>query len=306
MTNVSDAHASVPSVTERTVREKPILFSAPMVKALLDGRKTQTRRVATKLNPAYLDRHCDATRCTEWRANRAAAVKLWSPYGQPGDRLAFRPTEAGWYDVRWEPGDSWERVWLFDGGDTWGWSPTDDPEGVELDIREPARTEWKRPGDRLWVRESGWLYGRWYEDGVTSSGRTRWRFDAFGQRAVFERPLDHELTYRGSISPGYAFRPSIHMPRWASRITLEITDVRVERVQDISEADAQAEGAEYSREIDYSRGITYSTAFRELWDSINASRGYGWDVNSWVWAITFKRLDAPSLDHPHERLGDER
>jgi hypothetical protein len=80
--------------------------------------------------------------------------------------------------------------------------------------------------------------------------------------------------------------PPIHMPRWASRISLEITGVRVERVQDISEADALAEGVDRTN----TSLPGYATErFRRLWDSINAARGFGWEVNPWVWVIEFRR-----------------
>lgn len=84
-------------------------------------------------------------------------------------------------------------------------------------------------------------------------------------------------------------KPSIHMPRWASRITLEITEVRVERVQEITEVDAKAEGSDWYS-IEYKQqGIgRCKQAFHKLWDSINAKRGYGWEVNPWVWVISFK------------------
>lgn len=101
----------------------------------------------------------------------------------------------------------------------------------------------------------------------------------------------------------YKWKPSIHMPRWASRITLEVTDVRVERVQDISEQDALAEGVDMETEhgslciniedASYSSNLVYGSAiktvFRKLWDSINLKRGYGWDINPWVWVVEFKR-----------------
>jgi hypothetical protein len=92
---------------------------------------------------------------------------------------------------------------------------------------------------------------------------------------------------------GHGWKPSIHMPRWASRIILEITDIRVERVQDIHPPDLLAEGVypfyekEGSREIEY----TAKEYFAKLWDSINAKRGYGWDVNPWAWVIEFKKVD---------------
>lgn len=100
-----------------------------------------------------------------------------------------------------------------------------------------------------------------------------------------------------SVRPSFldwTWNPSIFMPRWASRITLEITDVRVERVQEITEEDARAEGFPGERWAtghgDYSE-IAPSEQFRELWDKLNASRGFGWDANPWVWVIEFKRIE---------------
>ncbi len=94
-------------------------------------------------------------------------------------------------------------------------------------------------------------------------------------------------------------RPSIHMPRWASRITLEIKELRVERLQDITEEDAKAEGIESSKlGTDYwnffdGKGWWNSaiTAFSYLWDSLNAKRGQGWEKNPWIWCISFRRVD---------------
>jgi hypothetical protein len=91
-------------------------------------------------------------------------------------------------------------------------------------------------------------------------------------------------------------RPSMFMPRWASRITLEITDIRVERVQDIVERDTYAEGCERIREFQAfgadsaGRDKLARFGFKRLWDSINADRGYGWDKNPWVWVISFRRI----------------
>lgn len=101
------------------------------------------------------------------------------------------------------------------------------------------------------------------------------------------------------------WRPSIFMPRWASRITLEITDVRVERLQDIGESDAQAEGVKPElwyrppgkSEDDWrSLGgdwdhIYYRNGFANLWNEINAKCGYSWESNPWVWVISFKRVE---------------
>jgi hypothetical protein len=103
--------------------------------------------------------------------------------------------------------------------------------------------------------------------------------------------VEYAADYEDKIAFGFVkWRPSIHMPRWASRIMLEVTDVRVERVQEISTVNAEAEGCEGWQ----CRPKLYETVqraeFRELWDSINAKRGFGWKVNPWVWVISFKVL----------------
>ena len=91
-------------------------------------------------------------------------------------------------------------------------------------------------------------------------------------------------------APHGPWRSPIHMPRWASRITLEVTDVRVERVQDIGEEDAKAEGVDWEVWEHGGEPIPPTSLFHELWDSINAKRGYGWDANPWVWVVSFKRI----------------
>jgi hypothetical protein len=162
------------------------------------------------------------------------------------------------------------------------------------------------PGDRLWVRET-WMYvgpGSGSEIGMLFEGA---------------QPENHKAEncwYRGDQSWDHGdpaslrWTPSIHMPRWASRLTLEVTDLRVQRLQDISEEDAEAEGADYrcDRCGDSGSIRTYGEGgvligeecpdcvdhsprgdFRELWNSINAKRA-PWDSNPWVWAITFRQV----------------
>ncbi len=88
------------------------------------------------------------------------------------------------------------------------------------------------------------------------------------------------------------WKPSIHMPRWASRITLEVTEVRVQRLNEISEEDAKAEGVLINAGRLPELPGEGRCAFMHLWDSINGKSGFGWDVKPWVWAISFKRLEA--------------
>ena len=185
--------------------ERPIIFSGDMVRAILDGRKTQTRRVM-KPQPSPADVFVGDH-------GLGMGPQFRCSYGQPGEHLWVRETMRGEYS----PARNRYRVAYRDGGQTtWG----------------NADAEWCGAQD-------------WYTIAGTSRQATRWK-------------------------------PSIHMPRWASRLTLEITEVRVQRVQEISEEDAVAEGVDIWAD------------FRPLWDSINAKRGFGWDANPWVWALTFK------------------
>lgn len=178
-------------------------------------------------------------------------------------------------------------------------------------------------GDRLWVRET-WVEliavspstdkpidigaGERLIEPPTQNPNGRWNYDgkviAYRANSNIEFCDEDgslsELAYCSNVS---GWHPSIHMPRWASRITLEITNIRVERLQDISEEDAQAEGVERPiLDVLPPAAVTdiwpfhphtgeYRDGFRELWDSINAKRGYGWDLNPWVWVIEFKKVE---------------
>jgi hypothetical protein len=203
-----------------TPKERPILFSGAMVRAILAGTKTQTRR----------------------------ALKV-----QPLDVLPMKGDKAG---IEWV-----------------GHMQQDPPRGTVFACRHGT------PGDRLWVRET------W---GACS------HFDGTAPRDI---PRFAAIKYfsDGTIvgaTAGYGLmqkaRPSIHMPRWASRITLEITAVRVERLQDISEQDALAEGITYldlpSNALDPRKARTW---YRGLWEQINGPGS--WGLNPWVWVIEFKR-----------------
>lgn len=195
------------------MRERPIWFSGPMVRALLTGTKTQTRRVVKPRDIAWMDEHqglreqCNASRC---------------PYGQPGDRL--------------------------------------------------------------WVREA-WTTHKF--------------MDAIPPRDL--QTISIAYVADGKIQTG-KYRQAFHMPRRYSRITLEVTGVRVERLQDISEADAIAEGIEPDVEPGDAAPLwrNYATcnttispiySYQTLWEQINGPGS--WDANPWVWVVEFKRLEAP-------------
>jgi hypothetical protein len=190
-----------------TTRERPILFSGPMVRAILDGSKTQTRRV--------VKRHGD---------------------------MEFDPQDPH-YGPYWLP---------YAAGDA---------EGEQAKVRCPYGT----PGDRLWVRET-WAVQHEYDAAAPSEigSKARWHYAATENLG------------------GLRKRPSIFLPRRGSRILLEITDVRVQQLQEISEEDARAEGYE-PQSTDFPVGW-----FHGLWDTIHGSGA--WHANPWVWAITFRRI----------------
>lgn len=229
--------------------ERPILFSTPMVRAILEGRKTQTRRVIKEQVSTY--------------TNAFGGIPKEHPPMVLHQGCWFKPDEYSPYGV---------------------------------------------VGDRLWVKET-WQYYGWDEDGLP------WiRYKADGKTKFIDfvdEPWDDRLTdIRCDLSApenydidGAArdrrWRLSIFMPRWASRILLEITAIRVERVQDISRNDAIAEGViPLGGLIDsepWCASLKDQTpmkhpemAYARLWNSINAKRGYSWESNLWVWVIEFK------------------
>ena len=223
------------------VKERPILFSAPMVRAILEGRKTVTRR-AVKASKA----HADGITLIDYG-------KGWWPYN------AFCDFSS-------------------------------DHEGMEYPIACP----YGKPGDRLWVRET-------FIDLRGTGVEHRPNPDGPLQRYAYAadcRPGSHSDEARKDF--GLKYKPSIHMPRAACRILLEITHVRVERLQDISEDQAEAEGVRLMRDGSdtwvsregpgnlVTPWPTAKEAFSDLWNSINGP--HAWAANPWVWAVSFKRV----------------
>ena len=155
-------------------------------------------------------------------------------------------------------------------------------------------------GDRLWIRETFCLEHQVESDQpppFTDGRPIRWEFagmesDPEGADSMWLQPHYRatdptpELSYYGSEEePTVRWKSSIHMPRWASRITLEITEIRVERVQEITEEEAISEG------FFPDDGVSEVYCFSEAWDSLYAKKGLGWYANPWVWVLTFRRVE---------------
>lgn len=198
--------------------DKPILFSAPMVCALLDGRKTQTRRIFVPPPPFDIGDDIEVQ----------IAAGSFEPYRfQKGNRLWVRET--------WRTGKSLDAV---------------SPKKIATMCQMAG---WRRP----------WCPLLYTADGTTDNADTD-VLDAFG--------CDFGRT-----------RVSIHMPRWASRLTLTVTDVRVQRLNQMTEADAIAEGVEC-----YEKTDAPLVTFAKLWNAINKDERHSWQNNPWVCAVTFR------------------
>ncbi len=224
------------------MKERPILFSGPMVRALLEGSKTQTRRICKPANAAELSFVVNAGKAEF--GDEEGDVRFRCPYGQPGDRL--------------------------------------------------------------WVKETFYCDHAFYPEGTPAScywdGKVPRKEHSPEQMAEQRATMLEEMYFRADGEPEWEaagktpWRPSIHMPRWVSRITLEVTGVRVERLQDISEADARAEGCDSEfADSAYQRvhggslcGPQCRYAYAKLWDVINGAGAYA--ANPWVWVIEFRRI----------------
>lgn len=228
----------------------PALFNGEMVRAVLEGRKTQTRRVM-KVPRGY---------------------EIHDP-SRLGEITSVHPKRGkfGIFITSTDP--------IF--------------KGVDL-----IPCPYGKPGDRLWVRETHYRFGHWEPvPGIkTKTGRTKWAFVEDSSEILFQAPESYRKGrhHKDPFTPAWHRRLPMFMPRRASRITLEVTDVRVERVQDICEVECIAEGVDDRSVIEgidpdfYCEAII--EAFAKLWNSINEMRGYGWDANPWVWVVEFKRI----------------
>lgn len=214
--------------------EKPILFSAPMIRAILAGTKTQTRRCVK------------SKRGVDW------------------PEVSVNPDAQGRYSFARSHRD----------------------EIIDKELIAPPYPV----GTRLWVRET------WQAIHVSIDPETGYGDDLFAAHSI---PADSNdgfwrVAYRATEPEecredrGFSWRSPRFMPRWASRITLEVTDVRVERLTDISEDDCKAEGI-VAPPMEDEGAFCYEEAYADLWDSINGKK-HPWESNVWVWAYTFRRV----------------
>jgi hypothetical protein len=239
------------------VKSRPILFSGPMIRALLAGTKTQTRRVVKPLTKRH-----------------------------PVVNLAEHGTCA---HVRKYSG-------RFNDPDSWGFAGAED--GADMALADwPELCPYGKPGDLLWVRET-WQHSRQRlcrcPQGSEPSPCDDWS-NGTGCASV-----RGDVIYRADGESLVPWRPAIHMPRWASRLTLRITNVRVQRLQEISAEDVDAEGlgGDFPHKVwphlfpdaEAAGALTIPQCYGRLWESINGPGS--WGANPWAWALTFDVIKA--------------
>ena len=211
------------------VKERPVIFNGNMVRAILDGRKTQTRRIVKPTPDDWIDR-------------------------LHGNDLRGRAP----YDME-----------HYETGATIGY-------GFQSEDTDYF-CRYGRPGERLWVRES---VNAWRGDNHAMAVR----YSADDEvRPFYDRDDEWEKLAGYAGGEGRTV-PSIHMPRWASRITLEIENVRLQRLTEVSDADATAEGYDVNNDD----GLDPLEWFAKLWESINGAGS--WHENPWVWVVDFRAV----------------
>lgn len=228
------------AVAAQEVKTRPIIFGADSIRAILEGRKTQTRRV---IQPQPRPTH-------------------------------YKPCQGCKEDGT--------VVWHF----------FNEYLSADTDAR---MCPYGKRRERLWVREAHAFVAD--EFGLSSGVAFR---DDWIEWLSDDALLDGQTVYNASNPDAWKWRSPIFMPRWASRITLELTDVRVERLDEIDEADAIAEGVDVVGELltKRERADERINQYCWAWDELNAKRGFGWDVNPWVWVLSFKKVEDAAAEQP--------
>lgn len=223
------------------MKERPILFSGEMVRAILDGRKTQTRRVV-RIDDSPVLVGKNVLRRQRGIPADASNVRMCGPYLK-----------------------------------------CDAPAGSDT-VSSRVTCPYGAPGDRLWVRERFFVNHWDCVRGPLPKSHPECNPPGGLAEIIYRADGDFSAHYEQPEGP-QVWRPSIHMPRWASRITLDVVSVGVERLQAITEDDARAEGPVLcGHDCGDARGH-----FQALWDSINGKRA-SWAVNPWVWAVEFRKV----------------
>lgn len=224
------------------MKERPILMSAPMVRAILAGTKTQTRRVV---------------------------------------KQATGPSLSVGYDDKTGLA---ELSWLYGDG----------PGHEVHEATKHVACPYGQPGDRLRVKEAAWMWCERRPNGKTKTGRDKWVYVPMSEAPIHYAADHPKKPAIDVVSPdtgntwGWRLKIGRFLPRWASRITLEITEVRVERLQDISDEDSLAEGI-YPTSTGLYPGSPRA-AYQKLWEQINGPGS--WEANPWVWCVEFKRVES--------------
>jgi hypothetical protein len=271
---------------ENIMKERPIIMSGESVRAILDGRKSMTRRVV-KVQPPSIFKHV----CGNDSKNRMLNSKG-------------------------------ERVFLFLDQPDMGY-PFSEVFGTQRFPDDAFKCPYGQVGDRLWVRESWGVVSHAFDenerlcDWIPDRPALPIHDMKFGKgyyngHIIYEADGDFEWNAGddASIETKSCWKSSMHIPREASRITLEITDIRVERLQDISNEDAMAEGVEFASGWEEECGEVYCTgegwmdyksldfgcgtpkeSYITLWNTLNAKRDYPWESNPWVWVVSFKVVE---------------
>ena len=252
------------------VKERPIIFSGEMVKAILDGKKTMTRRAVktqprdecTEIATSACFGHVEYRSTSEDRQTQSILAKIKCPYGKIGDRLWVREayTVTGW---NCDDGSVYIK-YLADGHEQYFDNETDEMEcAIDSLVASVCKELDKRKVPML-------------------------------NDEAYDCSLDENKPRN---------RSPMFMPRFASRLLLEITDIRVERLNDISEADCEKEGFRFyplsricfkpcSTKHPSGHGSNnYKSIFGEYWDTLNAKKGYQWSSNPWVWVVEFKVIE---------------
>ena len=252
------------------VKERPIIFSGEMVKAILDGKKTMTRRAVktqprdecTEIATSACFGHVEYRSTSEDRQTQSILAKIKCPYGKIGDRLWVREayTVTGW---NCDDGSVYIK-YLADGHEQYFDNETDEMEcAIDSLVASVCKELDKRKVPML-------------------------------NDEAYDCSLDENKPRN---------RSPMFMPRFASRLLLEITDIRVERLNDISEADCEKEGFRFyplsricfkpcSTKHPSGHGSNnYKSIFGEYWDTLNAKKGYQWSSNPWVWVVEFKVVE---------------